>query len=330
MPFTFIGSKYINSKPLNPKGFEYLKSNNPPEDATFIDLGSFATRILNPEEEVIEIKNFFTPVEKGKYPKTVKYVELEGNSFLYGQDAIDYAKLQHIHIKEIFKGKKCYFDEVDTFKFVEDILLKNVKTKKIIMNEQDTVVEGMINEFCSKNGFEVLFVDSLLAQFNSTYPVNDFINGLLIDIGYGNIEIMFCYHGKVFEKKTDFLGTKTINPLINSADTLETELLLKEINQEINVLADDGSNSLYRFFYEELISTTISSYYEELMSKNFNKFIEVGMPVYISGGVVEMEGIKQLTVNLIENFFKEKGKQINLVIINNDRLSLLEGLYKKR
>ena len=329
--FTFIGSKYINSKPLNLKGFDFLKSNSPSlEDTTFIDLGSFATRFLKPDGSIVEIKNFFTPVEKAKYPKTVKYIEIEENSFLYGQDAVDYAKLQHTHIKEIFKNKKCYFDEVDTFKILEEILIKNISTKKVVMNEQNDVVANMITSFCLKNDIEILFVDGLLAQFNNSYPIDDSINGILVDIGYGNIEIMFCYHGKVFERKTDFLGTKTINPLINSADNLETELLLKEINQEINVLADDGSNALYRFFYEQLIINTISSYYDQLISKKFNSFIENNMPIYVSGGIVEIEGVRQLTTGLIENFFKEKGKQVNICIINNDRLSLLHGLSKKR
>lgn len=198
------------------------------------------------------------------------------------------------------------------------------------MNEQQPILEKMLIEFCEKNNFEIIFVDGLLAQFNNTYPIDNSINGILIDIGYGNIEIMFCYYGKVFERKSDFLGTKTINPLIHSADSLETELLLKEINQEINILADDGSNSLYRFFYEELIGSTISNYYDTLMLKNFNKFMEKDMPIYITGGVVEIEGVRQLTIDLISNFFKGKNRDVNICIINNDRLSLLQGLSKKR
>jgi hypothetical protein len=331
--FVFIGNQYVKSTPVNVEGWNTLigrESDNTP--ALCMDLGGFSTQLQLPDKEVIEIKNFFIKTSKKEFPKSVRYYEIDGSNYLLGQDAIDFASLSQLEVKPIFKDKDFYFDEINTFDLLKKVFeeLDYTEFDIILCGSQTLTVKKALDSYFKTKNKEIFFINDTIAHLNSIIQLNKNTKGMIFDIGFESMDsILFCA-GLAFESQRNLKGTRWVHEKISPTGKLDTELIVKEINKTVNINDSDGVNSLYKYFYESLFEENITNYFKSLEDADLIKLIDLAFPIYISGGFLEVEGVKDLIKDILTAIGQKYHRTFDIIFIEDSYFSMIKGLSSQR
>lgn len=321
MPLTFVGSQYVNSKPINPQGLKFLSSNFDITEYSIIDLGNFSYKYSNNKTQKEDLINYFL----------TNYKDSSNNFFtidnlLFGKDALSLASLQKQTPLRLIKNNSLIAyqnEQIDTHKVLLGILEKTISKKKIIISDQN----DLIINFFKKNFDEIQIVDKTLVIYNQ-YKKQLHGSVLVIDVGFNQTSFLFKTSNLFFEKKEIPFGVEFFHNLIqSSSDYKNYDILQKELNQfNLQDLSEQSFNCLYDFGLEQFLSKVINQYLDVLNQSQLIKFLKKEpLNIIVSGSLFTNETISSRTTEIIKKLVSELGE--TNIIINNNKHIFIDGIY---